>query len=156
MSLSFLICGIVINMFSKNDIVVILGSTKKDDCYSNFTFNLATVVAVGKYDLVVKNFSGLYKSDFVVSKSACQKIEFGKLKTHCTKKEPKINDLVLYTKRKYKSYKEDDLLFIGNGILIEIEDKPGESLMCKILNDKETITVPIKDVVVLEDVRGKR
>ena len=72
-------------MFSKNDIVVILGSTKKDDCYSNFTFNLATGVAVGKYDLVVKNFSGLYKSDFVVSKSACQKIEFSKLKTHRTK-----------------------------------------------------------------------
>jgi hypothetical protein len=149
--LFFIFKDIVINMFSKNDFVVILGATQKDKCFSNFTFALAIVLGVGKYDLLVQPLTGVYKTDYVISKESCQRINFEILKTHVSKRKPKINDLVVYVKRKYKSYKEDDKIFLGNGILVEIMDKPGDTLTCKILTDSETVTASIKDVIVLED-----
>jgi hypothetical protein len=139
-------------MFAKNDHVVVVGSTlNKDNSKTDFKFEIAKVIEVAKYELIVSPTStGAWRRDYRVSKKNCHKINLADVKTHSMHPSPKIGDLVLYYSIGYDKVEKQV------GILMHIIDNPSGTKIGKIICNNEFSDVAYRDLLILEENNYKK
>ena len=132
-------------MFSKNDIVVVIGSTRTKKERTKVTIEIGKVLEVGVHELIVLPSTGWSKRGYRISKKSCVKIPVSSMKTHVKKVIPSLGDLVLYYATDYTGEVTKKV-----GILIEHTDYPGKERGGIILCDGEAQEFPLRELMILD------
>ena len=134
-------------MFAKNDLVVVVGSTKTKTKKTKVLIEIAEVIEVGAHELIVQPManSSWRRRAYRISKQSCSKIPTSNMKTHIRRIAPKLGDLVMYYNTDYSG---DITRKVG--ILIEHTDYPGKEPGGVILCDGETQEYPMTSLMILD------
>jgi len=133
--------------FNISDTVLVTGSTMSADNSIKIHRIIATVVAVGKYDLFLEHHSQNYSSRnlFKVSKKRCYNINYDYYDLDSEPILPKLGDLVVSIEDTYTKGKRKIV-----GILISIIDKPGSSKTAKVKSGEKVEVVSYDSLLLIE------
>ena len=133
-------------MFKEGQYVVVTGSTlSAENKKSAYRFELAKVIEVAKYELVVTSLNATYQRPYRTPKASCFILDVGQIQTHVKIRKPKIGDFVMYYNIGY------DKITKKMGILMGIVDNPGSRIQGKILCNNQYEDVPFDDIMILEE-----
>jgi hypothetical protein len=137
--------------FNVDDLVVAFGSTSASEGSDELHHVLCKVIAVGKSDIILRpesvpgiaNFRSKNRS-FKISTDRCVLVIDKCKNINSQVRKPVLGDLVLSIDEKYTSTEKKI------GVLVEIIDVPGASVLANILESEEFTTVSFDTLIVLE------
>ena len=127
----------------EDDLVLVIGSTISRDGEIESHRALASVIAVGKRDVFVKQ-DGYSNKPFKVPVKKCIKVSDKQADPTAKIVTPKLDNLVMSVTARFGEVKR------RTGVLIEIIDVPGQPLMAKLLMGEKNETVSFDSLIVLE------
>jgi hypothetical protein len=137
--------------FKVDDLIVAFGSTSSSEGKDEVHRILCRVIAVGKSDLIVRSETTPGSTGFR-AKGRPFSISSGRcvlVNRHCKDinsevRKPSLGDLVLSIDDKYSSTEKKI------GVLVEVIDVPGSTVLGRLLESEEFTTVPFDTLIVLE------
>lgn len=131
--------------------IVAFGSTSSSEGRDEIHRILCRIVAVGKNDLIVRSettpgstgFRSKGKS-FSISSDRCVLVKRKCENIDSLVRKPTLGDLVISVDDKYTSIEKK------MGVLVEVIDVPGSTILARILEAEEFTTVPFDTLIVLE------
>ena len=139
------------DQFNVDDLVVAFGSTSSSEGKSEVHRILCRIIAVGKDDLIVRSETAPGSTGFrskgrafSISSDRCVLVKRKCKNIDGTVRKPVLGDLVLSVEDKYSSTEKTV------GVLVEVIDVPGSTVLAKLLESEEFTTVPFDTLIVLE------
>ena len=134
--------------FSKGDLIVVVGVKSDSDGLQTYEQTLASVIAIGKYDLfAISEQTSYRKAMFKVQKKLCKKIEPPSASALKDCNQPKVGDLVVSVVQNYTT----DKIECKTGILKEIVDLSWRIKTAKLLVGTKYEDAPYDSLIILEE-----
>jgi|ETNvirnome_2_300_1030623.scaffolds.fasta_scaffold00203_7 hypothetical protein len=126
----------------EGDLVVAVGATLTHKGPSERHRIMAHIIATGKYDVFAQEEGS--NRVFKISGNRCLKVNDGDVDSTAEVTVPKLGDLVLSISERFGKVEKK------MGVLMEIVDVPGRSMMVKLMNGDKSETALFDNLIVLE------
>ncbi len=138
--------------FKQGDQVIVDNFLEQGDRFKLIASNVCQVLAVGKYDLIVKSHeSSYYPRIFTVSKLVCRRISKSKSKVQVDVTLPKINDLVAGITSDLGNKNQE----MHVGVLEEIRHNNTSSKTAVVREGNKRTNISLSSLIVLEQKNEK-